>query len=162
MATTASSTGPWMSSTDSPRPTAWSGPSNVARRFSMSAAPTLPGRALAPMTAIDDGARKCCSAATAPLRSRSPKRRTASGCSAAPISTWSSPGSICTITGKPLWRKTSTIAWLSGRTTAVSVSMPCAAAKSAAAPSSRVPTPRPCHSSATSKATSARRGASGA
>ena len=83
-------------------------------------------------------------------------RRSASGPRAVGSSTPSSPGCAWTSTGKPLSRNTSIIAWFSGSTSAVNVSMPSAAARSAAAPSRIVPTPRPCQASATSKATSAR------
>ena len=57
--------------------------------------------------------------------------------------------------GEAAVRNTSIIAWFSGMTIAVSVSMPSAAARWATAPSSTVPTPRPCQDSATSNATSA-------
>jgi hypothetical protein len=72
------------------------------------------------------------------------------------------PSRLTKVTGKPLSRNISIILWLSGRTSAMNVSMPAASASAARRASSSVPTPRPFASGATVNATSARSAASGA
>ena len=78
------------------------------------------------MTATDAGARKWRTAATAAIRSRSSKR--AAGLRAdrrGQLDAELARLPARTSTGKPLSRKTSIIAWFSGSTSAVNVSIPC-------------------------------------
>ena len=110
------------------------------------------------MTATDAGRRTWETAAAAATSSRSSKRARASSPSAAGSSMDSSPGRDSTSTAKPESRKTWIIRRFSGSTVAVNVSMPSAVASSDRCASSTVAIPRPCQSSATSNATSARCG----
>ena len=109
-----------------------------------------------PMTATDAGRRTWATAAAAAIRSRSSKRARASSAERGGQLDVSSPGRDSTSTAKPESRKTWIIRWFSGSTVAVKVSMPSAVASSERCASSTVAMPRPCQSSATSNATSAR------
>ena len=125
------------------------------RRFSSSAAPTEPGRSDAPISATERGSRKRATAEVAATRSRSSNAASASAPSAVGSSTSTTPDRARTEAGNPLSRKTSTMRRLSARTRATKSGMPARRACSATRPRRTVPSPWPCHASATAKATSA-------
>ncbi len=130
----------------------------AVRRLLSTAAPTDPSRLDTPMTATEAGRSTCATAAVAAIWSRSSNRARASSPSAAGNVTRSSPGSDRTSTANPELRNTWIIRWLSGSTTASKVTIPSALASSDRWASRTVEIPRPCQSSATSNATSARSG----
>ena len=106
-----------------------------------------PRRRDAPMTATARGWKNGVSAWTAACHSRASKRSMASGVKSVASSTRISPGATCVRSGNPASRKTASISWFSGRTTASSVRIPDARACCASCATSSVPSPWPCHAS---------------
>ena len=122
--------------------------------------PNESGRRDAPITATERGRSTRSTAATAATRSRSSNLRRASAPSSVGNSSSMPSGDACTSTGNPDSRKTLIIRRFSGSTVAVNVVTPRAAATCARCAISTVASPRPCISSATANATSARSGRS--
>lgn len=116
----------------------------------------MPRRREAPITATERGARKRRTAATAAVRSRSSKRSRAAGDTEVGNSISIASGVERVSIANPLWRKTSIIRWLAGRTSATNVAIPCWSAICASCASMIEEMPRPCQWSATRNATSAR------
>ncbi len=127
-----------------------------AARLANSAPPIVVRSGEAPTTTIARGLRTASIAATADSRSRWRKRSRASSVKAVGISTVSTPGSEWTCSGSLLSRKTPSILWFSGSTSATKVEIPCARAPKARWASRIVASPLPRIVSETSKATSAR------
>jgi hypothetical protein len=121
-----------------------------------SSPPTVPRRRDAPTTTTDRGLRTLATAAIEAVRSRSRKRTVASGDSEVGNSTRTESRVRWTSTAKPLSRKTATIRWLAGSTSATKVLIPSAAARAARCASRMVAMPCPWRASETRKATSAR------
>ena len=124
------------------------------------APPKESGRRDAPITATERGRSTRSTAATAATRSRSSNLRRASSPSSVGNSSSIPSGEACTSTGKPDSRKTLIMRRFSGRTVAVNVVTPRAEATWARWAIRTVASPRPCISSATANATSARSGRS--
>ena len=129
---------------------------SLARMWRKAAPPKLSGRRDAPTTATDRGRSTRSTAATAATRSRSSKRRRASAPSSVGNVTSIPSGEARTSTGNPDSRNTLIMRRFSGRTVAVNVVTPRALATCARCAISTVASPRPCISSATANATSAR------
>ena len=124
------------------------------------APPNASGRRDAPITATERGLSTRATAATAAVRSRSSNLRRASSPSSVGNSSSIPSGEARTWTGKPDSRKTLIMRRFSGSTVAVKVVTPRAPATCARCAISTVARPRPCISSATANATSARSGRS--
>ena len=124
------------------------------------APPKESGRREAPITATERGLSTRSTAATAATRSRSSNLRRASSPSSVGNSSSIPSGDARTWTGNPDSRNTLIMRRFSGRTVAVNVVTPRADAICARWAIRTVARPRPCISSATAKATSARSGRS--
>ena len=124
------------------------------------APPKESGRRDAPTTATERGRSIRSTAATAATRSRSSNLRRASAPNSVGNSSSIPSGEARTSTGKPDSRKTLIMRRFSGRTVAVNVVTPRAEATCARCAIRTVASPRPCISSATANATSARSGRS--
>src|SRR4051812_15782210 len=123
--------------------------------FRNSSPPIEPRRREAPTTATDAGRKNGRSDAATATWSRSSTRLRKPAVASIGKVTSTSPWSSRRVTSKPASAKTESIGRLSCRTSARKRSMPAAEATAASRSRRRVPTPRPCRSSATANATSA-------